>query len=220
MTGNCLGWCAYGYYTHDPFVLAGNLPPLVVSIWLNIGAAKLQFLEQWKNKQQQRQDEQQQEMLVVVLGPQETNLLRMLLFWCLLLVYVGWLWPIASPAHIVGIAVNLNLVFFYAAPLEAMRRVIRSGNSAFLHLPTLVMTCTNTTFWAIYGLSKKDLVLSVPNVCGLILGIAQLILRCTYPATHHHAMEDILGGGRGDCPLVPAADSEEESERHEQGLMT
>ena len=24
MTGNCLGWCAYAFYTDDPFVLAGT----------------------------------------------------------------------------------------------------------------------------------------------------------------------------------------------------
>eukprot|EP00532_Pseudo-nitzschia_australis_P018930 CAMPEP_0168298592 /NCGR_PEP_ID=MMETSP0142_2-20121227/23127_1 /TAXON_ID=44445 /ORGANISM="Pseudo-nitzschia australis, Strain 10249 10 AB" /LENGTH=131 /DNA_ID=CAMNT_0008248019 /DNA_START=45 /DNA_END=436 /DNA_ORIENTATION=+ len=46
MTGNCLGWCAYAYYTADPFVLASNLPGLILSLWLNIGACKLQYLAQ------------------------------------------------------------------------------------------------------------------------------------------------------------------------------
>jgi solute carrier family 50 protein (sugar transporter) len=43
MTGNCLGWCAYAYYIHDPFILASNVPGFVLSIWLNTGAAKLQY---------------------------------------------------------------------------------------------------------------------------------------------------------------------------------
>jgi solute carrier family 50 protein (sugar transporter) len=43
MTGNCLGWVIYAYYTNDPFVLAANVPGLILSIWLNFGAAKLQY---------------------------------------------------------------------------------------------------------------------------------------------------------------------------------
>ena len=43
MTGNCLGWCAYAYYIHDPFILASNIPGLILSMWLNAGAAKLQY---------------------------------------------------------------------------------------------------------------------------------------------------------------------------------
>jgi solute carrier family 50 (sugar transporter) len=45
MTGNCLGWIIYAYYTHDPFVLSANLPGLILSLWLNFGAIKLQYLE-------------------------------------------------------------------------------------------------------------------------------------------------------------------------------
>jgi solute carrier family 50 (sugar transporter) len=44
MCGNCLGWTVYGYYQRDPFVVAANLPGLVLSIWLNSGASKLQYL--------------------------------------------------------------------------------------------------------------------------------------------------------------------------------
>jgi solute carrier family 50 protein (sugar transporter) len=43
MTGNCLGWCAYAYYIHDPFILASNVPGFILSCWLNMGAAKLEY---------------------------------------------------------------------------------------------------------------------------------------------------------------------------------
>ena len=45
MTGNTIGWIAYGYFIRDPFLVASNLPGFILSIWLNMGAAKLQYLE-------------------------------------------------------------------------------------------------------------------------------------------------------------------------------
>lgn len=45
MSGNCLGWLIYGYFVRDPFLIAANLPGFILSIWLNMGAAKLQYLE-------------------------------------------------------------------------------------------------------------------------------------------------------------------------------
>lgn len=43
MTGNCLGWVSYAVATQDLFVLCSNAPGLILSIWLNMGAAKLQY---------------------------------------------------------------------------------------------------------------------------------------------------------------------------------
>ena len=45
MTGNCLGWVAYAVAKQDLFVLFSNAPGLVLSLWLNMGAAKLQYQE-------------------------------------------------------------------------------------------------------------------------------------------------------------------------------
>ena len=43
MTGNCMGWIGYSYLTGDLFVLMANVPGLLVSVWLNVGACKLQY---------------------------------------------------------------------------------------------------------------------------------------------------------------------------------
>mmetsp|Transcript_15953 Transcript_15953/g.19476 ORF Transcript_15953/g.19476 Transcript_15953/m.19476 type:complete len:336 (-) Transcript_15953:1188-2195(-) len=47
MTGNCLGWVAYSFITHNIFVLVSNLPGLILSVWLNMGAAKLQYMQKY-----------------------------------------------------------------------------------------------------------------------------------------------------------------------------
>mmetsp|Transcript_27770 Transcript_27770/g.50451 ORF Transcript_27770/g.50451 Transcript_27770/m.50451 type:complete len:300 (+) Transcript_27770:148-1047(+) len=52
MTGNCLGWVAYSFLKNDLFVFFANAPSLVLSIWLNMGAVKLQYREQFQSWQQ------------------------------------------------------------------------------------------------------------------------------------------------------------------------
>lgn len=107
MTGNCLGWAAYGYYTKDPFVLGANLPGIVLSLWLNLGASKLQYCELRDELKASGESISASEEVVVV--PQEKLLLRVLVGWSVVLVYVGWIQRSYSPATIVGLCVNVNL---------------------------------------------------------------------------------------------------------------
>lgn len=109
MTGNCLGWAAYGYYTKDPFVLASNMPGLVLSFWLNSGAAKLQYFEIMNDLKDGEGSQSGTASERVVTVRQETLMLRILVVWCLILVWAGWLQHIYSPARIIGLCVNVNL---------------------------------------------------------------------------------------------------------------
>ena len=238
MTGNCLGWVVYAYYLdpHDPFLVAANLPGLILSIWLNSGAAKLQYqdlldlkrLENDRLSNQEgwdaspsgngideeeivglndaavaerrrrrgggggQQDTQGQrraphlqfhpEHLVTV--NQERTLLRVLLFWTVVLVYVGWIGRPQDAAPTIGMVVNLNLIFFYGAPLKVMKRIIMDDrNSNTIHRPTMYMNWANTSFWIGYGLAKMDFYIVVPNATGLSLGLAQGLLCLIYPRT-------------------------------------
>jgi len=269
MTGNCLGWCIYAYYKHDPFVLASNLPGLVLSIWLNCGAAKLQYLERL---QAQRRDNPNHHLITqpngstgaystvtsamgrghatsnnraantsgippafhdaspplelnedqstihaynetsglinkqfesLICTSQEVWMLRVIVVWCCILIWVGWILPDLALAHhngspyvlssnhhqhtanlqanTVGLIVNLNLIFFYGAPLQSMKEVVATKNSASIHRPTMFMNWLNSTFWMLYGFSQNDPVIYVPNLLGLGLGLSQAILCGFYP---------------------------------------
>lgn len=101
-----------------------------------------------------------------------------------------------DPAETVGVLVNINLVFFYGAPLESIYRVISTGRSDSIHPPTQLMTCTNTTFWCLYGVAIWDPVIIVPNGIGLTLGVIQGFLRCVYPSS--------------GATVVPTRDDDEE----------
>ncbi|KAL7441431.1 hypothetical protein ACHAXH_006333 [Discostella pseudostelligera] len=43
MTGNCTGWITYSYLIQNQFVFWANAPGFILSIWLNMAAAKLQY---------------------------------------------------------------------------------------------------------------------------------------------------------------------------------
>lgn len=190
-TGNCLGWCVYAYYTDDAFVLASNLPGLLISLWLNMGAVKLQFIEEHRNESSTQttfsgfaadddlSDDSGEKGSKVIL-PQETLLLWVLAGWSWILIWVGWIAP-DSTATVIGLMVNINLIFFFGAPLQALAQVVRTGSSDCIHVPSMVMTVINTMFWLAYGFARKDPVIFVPNAMGLLLGVCQGTLCLIYP---------------------------------------
>ena len=43
MMGNCAGWVTYSILRQNLFIFFGNAPGFCLSLWLNLGAAKLQY---------------------------------------------------------------------------------------------------------------------------------------------------------------------------------
>lgn len=82
---------------------------------------------------------------------------------------------------IVGTVVNVNLVFFYGAPLSTILTVLRTKTSSSIHIPTMVTNTLNGTFWFIYGLAVLDLFVAVPNGIGALLGVIQIVLCAIFP---------------------------------------
>jgi len=107
MTGNCAGWVIYGYYISDLFIVAANLPGFILSLWLNMGAAKLQYVEFSKEKPQERSsiedsvdgeqgghlsDVTNEKNLVML--PQERAFLGIVIVWFTILIWVSWFYPV------------------------------------------------------------------------------------------------------------------------------
>lgn len=190
--------------------MAANLPGYVLSIWLCSGASKLQYLELSKHRDRQYTreewdasqpiDESRDDYVLndstrqmedaFVLVSQERLLLRILSVWAVIIVYVGW-FARSNPATIIGILVNINLIAFYGAPLQTIQRVIQTNNSASIHVPTMAMNWTNTSFWIAYGIARKDFVIIVPNLIGLSLGLMQGLLKLRYPSRAGSDMQPV-----------------------------
>lgn len=199
MTGNCIGWVAYSIITNDPFILVGNAPGLVISIWLNFGATKLQYPcvqqysplqkegvindendviieddEEENNNRQQRQNIEQQPGAFT---PHEKVVICIVIFWLVLLTVCSFI-PISKymMKFIIGLVTNVNSVAFYGAPLSTIYTVTKMKNSASIHRPTLVTFLLNSFFWTVYGIAILDIWIAVPNGIGLGLSLVQFIL--------------------------------------------
>jgi solute carrier family 50 protein (sugar transporter) len=175
------GWIAYAYYVRDPYILASSIPGVLVSTWLNLGASKLQY---FGLRETVNLGDTPAESHRFVLVPQELLLLRILFLWLVILVSVGWLGVTnGHEVATIGVLVNINLLFFYGAPLQTIKTVIAEGSSESIHRPLMRMNWLNTSFWVLYGYgARHDTVIYGPNAVGLLFGIIQGVLCCIYPA--------------------------------------
>ena len=209
MTGNCIGWLAYSFITLDLFVFFANAPGLLISIWLNVGAMKLQYYQEIvkissiqltvgriDEKEEENGGHEDSEARNLsspapnaeVSGPPSTltshelKLLQIVIIWILILSLTSLI-PISKDdmKFVVGVSVNLNLIFFYAAPLSSIATVFRTKNSASIHFATMVMNTTNSFFWCVYSLAIRDYYILIPNGLGFLFGITQTVLYKVFP---------------------------------------
>jgi hypothetical protein len=82
---------------------------------------------------------------------------------------------------IVGSIVNLNLVFFYGAPLSTIATILKTRNTASLHVWTMLTNTANGVFWMAYGFAVLDYFVYVPNGLGALLGFIQMFLFLIFP---------------------------------------
>lgn len=82
--------------------------------------------------------------------------------------------------------VNLNLVFFYGAPLSTIMTVLKTRNSASIHIPNMITCTLNGTFWTAYGIAIMDPFISVPNGLGTLFGVIQVFLCLIFPRNTIH----------------------------------
>ncbi|OEU07398.1 hypothetical protein FRACYDRAFT_197687 [Fragilariopsis cylindrus CCMP1102] len=87
------------------------------------------------------------------------------------------------PQLIVGYIVNLNLIFFYGAPLSAIQTVLKTKQNNTLHVPTMITNTLCSIFWTAYAVAPQinDPFIYVPNGLGVLLGLIQFILYMIFP---------------------------------------
>mmetsp|Transcript_2505 Transcript_2505/g.3831 ORF Transcript_2505/g.3831 Transcript_2505/m.3831 type:complete len:292 (-) Transcript_2505:708-1583(-) len=202
MTGNCVGWVSYAILKQNLFILFSNAPGLILSFWMNVGAAKLQYKEMCmahhndvdrnnsKNDsstndggEEAFEDKVVEKIYVNIsyvyslLTSQERWFLGVIIAWIITLSCVCFTpMPAIRRAEIIGLASNINLIVFYGAPLSTILEVLRTRNSSSIHRRTLVMSLLNAFFWTAYGFAIVDIMVIFPNATGLLLGIFQVCL--------------------------------------------
>jgi solute carrier family 50 (sugar transporter) len=119
-------------------------------------------------------------------APQERLVMGMVLFWTCIIAIIalfgsGPTFSAQTRQLLVGIAVNLNLVFFYAAPLSSIWQVVSTRSCRSIHVPTMMTNTLNGAFWCAYGVAVLDPFIAVPNALGSLLGVVQIILCIIFP---------------------------------------
>lgn len=115
-------------------------------------------------------------------APHETMVMMIVIVWTVIVGIVGLANLTASTSElVVGICVNINLFFFYGAPLSSFITVCRDRNSASIHIWTMITNTLNSCFWTAYGLAIGDPFIYVPNGIGAGLGFVQAALVLLFP---------------------------------------
>lgn len=111
----------------------------------------------------------------------EFKVLQVVIAWMVILSVTSFM-PISNGDRkfVIGVAVNLNLIFFYAAPLSTILTVIRTKSSSSIHILTMIMNTVNSLFWCIYSFAIQDYYILIPNGLGFLFGLVQIVLYLCY----------------------------------------
>lgn len=102
-----------------------------------------------------------------------------------LVVRLGWIAP-----QWVGLVAMLASITMFAAPLIAIKNIIRKKDSSVLSLTSILMTLAAALAWTVYGFTKKDAFIVVPNAIGGIMGSLQMLLYCKYRSSERALFKD------------------------------
>lgn len=158
-------WTAYGVFAADWTVLISNATSIVLGL-LYSGLFYSQIKDAPKRKNMER---------LVVVSFVFISLLSLLLY----INSADTERPDETEAagiKISGVVGSISAVCLMGSPLAVMKLVIEKQNSIFLPIPITLCANLNAFTWTIYGLTRKDLFIIVPNTVGLVLGMVQICL--------------------------------------------
>mmetsp|Transcript_21049 Transcript_21049/g.31777 ORF Transcript_21049/g.31777 Transcript_21049/m.31777 type:complete len:317 (+) Transcript_21049:33-983(+) len=225
MLGNTVGWVAYSFLLNNYWIYFGSCPGLIISVWLNLVAAKLQCQE-YRVKEMRRSfvdclekygssfralettpeengmdtttnnnnNNATTDWRSLVLqvttqskpapAPHEKIVIIIVIQWVVILSVVALgknTFSANTQELIVGIATNINFLFFYGGPLSTIFTVLKTRNTATIHTWTMITNTANGAFWTAYGIAVQNFVIAVPNGIGVVLGLVQVALFVLFP---------------------------------------
>jgi solute carrier family 50 (sugar transporter) len=104
------------------------------------------------------------------------------------------IFPILNdPAQLIGSVGCIIVVLLFASPLVVLRQVIQSKDARSIPLPFTVACTLNCFLWTVYGFwGVRDFYIYFPNALGLILSVAQLVLKIYYSEESKNGFSKVL----------------------------
>ncbi|KAJ6876709.1 hypothetical protein NC651_029647 [Populus alba x Populus x berolinensis] len=118
----------------------------------------------------------------------------------------------------VGILCAALTIGMYAAPLSAMRRVIKTKSVEYMPFLLSFFLFLNGGVWSTYSVLVKDFYIGVPNAVGFVLGSAQLILYLMYKNKNKSASAKTMKAIEEDGSVHRDKDGEDDGGAEEGNL--
>ncbi|XP_038709404.1 uncharacterized protein LOC120004207 [Tripterygium wilfordii] len=99
---------------------------------------------------------------------------------CLILLVSHYFLKGAKRLEVLGWLCDAFAVGVFAAPLSIMRVVIRTKSVEFMPVYLSLFLTVSAIAWLLYGILSKDFYIAGPNVIGVILGAAQIVVYVIY----------------------------------------
>lgn len=152
---------------------------------------------------------------------QEKLVLGMVIIWLSVISAICFAdWDTNTRQMVVGVIVNCNLLFFYGAPLSTILRVLKTRNSASIHIWTMVTNTLNGSFWTAYGLAVYDPFIWVSNGLGALLGVIQFFLCILFPRRRPTIANAGEEDEQGDVPAVELESFAAKEDTIEEGVSS
>ena len=108
-------------------------------------------------------------------------------------VLIGTLPILNDPAQLIGSVGCIIVVILFASPMVVLRQVIQSKDARSIPLPFTVACTVNCFLWTVYGFwGVRDFYIYFPNALGLILSVAQLVLKAYYSDKNKNGFNKVL----------------------------
>ncbi|KAI8916108.1 sugar efflux transporter for intercellular exchange-domain-containing protein [Gorgonomyces haynaldii] len=155
MVPNGLTWMLYGLLLKDYYLFVPNLIGYLFGVYYTLVAYRF-----CTNKQQD-------EITKIVMGSCGV------VFAGAMLAFISF-GP--NGPSLMGFLCTSIVLIFFAAPLSSIGTVLKTKDASSINGPLATATLINGLLWALYGFALSNAFIYLPNVCGVIFAVAQLVL--------------------------------------------
>jgi solute carrier family 50 (sugar transporter) len=100
---------------------------------------------------------------------------------CAITIFISIFPILDDPAQLIGSVGCFIVVVLFASPLVVLRQVLVTKDAKSIPLPFTIACTINCFLWSVYGVwGVDDVYIYFPNVLGLALSVAQLLLKIYY----------------------------------------